>query len=190
MEKIKYDINDPNIIEVIRSVIFNRLKRGGWEQLYVGDTGFDEYFDFGTNISRARDNLILKVQEIFWQLISQGVITPGINTSNPNLPWFRLTDYGKKVIEEERFMPHDPTNYINNYKRALSRPNSVVVSYLEESLRCFTVGCMLASTMMLGIASEVAFLNLCKTLLNSLTGPSRMEIIRPGNSSMSLCRNL
>ena len=190
MEKIKYDINDPNIIEVIRSVIFNRLKRGGWEQLSIGDTGFDDYFDFGQNISRARDNIILKVQEIFWQLISQGVITPGINISNPNLPWFRLTDYGRKVIEEERFMPHDPTNYINNYKKMLARPNSVVISYLEESLRCFTVGCMVASTMMLGIASEVAFLNLCKVLLSSLKNQEEKSKLSKIIASVSMVAKL
>lgn len=168
MDKIKYDIDDPNILEVIRSVVFSRLKRGRWEQLYIGDTGFDEYFDFGQNVTVARNNLLLKVQEIFWQLISQGVITPGINTSNPNLPWFRLTDYGRKVIEEQRFIPHDPTNYINRFKNDISNVDSVVVFYLEEALRCFTANCIIASTLMLGIASEAAFISLCQKMLSAL----------------------
>jgi hypothetical protein len=105
---------------------------------------------------------------VFWQLISQGVLTPGMNTANPNLPWFRLTQYGKKVIQEKRFLPHDPTNYMKSFRVEVSNPDPIVISYLEESLNCFSSGCFIASTFMLGIASEVTFLNLCTILLSAL----------------------
>ncbi len=105
MEKIKFDPTDPTFFEILRSVVFVRLRKGDWEQLYMHDTGFNEYFDFGSDIRGGETRIIPMVQEIFWQLIAQGVITPGINIANPNLPWFRLTNYGKKVIQEERFLP-------------------------------------------------------------------------------------
>lgn len=172
MDKIKFDPNDPAFFEILRSVVFDRLRKGGWEQLYMHDTGFNEYFDFGQNVRGAEAATMPMVQEIFWQLIAQGVITPGLNISNPNLPWFRLTNYGKKVIQEERFLPHDPTNYIQSFKQIISKPDPIVIAYLEESLRCFTAGCLMASTMMLGIASEITFLNLCAAMLNGLKDAS------------------
>lgn len=171
MDKIKFDSEDPNFFEIIRSVVFDRLRKGGWEQLNMSDAGFDDYFNFGENVQQGKKFIMLIVQEIFWQLIAQGVITPGMNIANPNLPWFRLTNYGQKVIKEERFLPHDPSNYIQNFKQTISNPDPVVVAYLEESLRCFTTGCLIASTMMLGIASEITFLNLCDVFLNALNNP-------------------
>jgi hypothetical protein len=171
MNKIKFNSNESPSVEVIRSVLLERLKRGGWEQLNIHDSGFNDYFDFSEVGDLFRRNCFLIIQEIFWQFIAQGVITPGINLENPNLPFFRLTEYGKKVIQEDRFLPHDPNGYIDNFKQAVSNPDSVVLGYLEESLRCFVSGCLVASTMMLGIASEVVFLNLCNILLSALNNP-------------------
>ncbi|NVM55474.1 MAG: hypothetical protein HWN66_17335 [Candidatus Helarchaeota archaeon] len=82
----------------MRSVVFLRLKNGRWNQLNPYDTGFDQYLEYEDDERTARDKVNLLAMEIMWQLISQGVITPGRNTANPNLPWFHLTDYGKKVI--------------------------------------------------------------------------------------------
>ncbi|MDD5775093.1 MAG: hypothetical protein PHS64_04035 [Candidatus Omnitrophica bacterium] len=175
MERIKFDSQDTNFSEIIRSIMFDRLRKGAWQQLNLRDTGFDEYFEFGSNTHAERDVFMLMVQEIFWQFIAQGIITPGIDVNNPGLPWFRLTEYGRKVIQENRFLPHDPTNYIQNFKNIISNPDPIVVGYLEESLRCFTSGCLMAATMMLGIASEVVFLNLCDILLKALKDPKKKK---------------
>src|ERR1700738_5303340 len=35
------------------------------------------------------------ILEIFWDLFRQGVITLGLNDSNPGWPWFRLSRFGE-----------------------------------------------------------------------------------------------
>ena len=47
-------------------------------------------------------------------------------------------------------------------------PDSTVLAYLGESLECFSRGTMVASVMMLGIASERVFLLICDSLAESL----------------------
>ena len=41
----------------------------------------------------------LVVNEIFWDLIAERVITPGVNASNLELPWFRLHSEAKTNLE-------------------------------------------------------------------------------------------
>jgi hypothetical protein len=104
-----------------------------------------------------------------WQLVTQGVITPGMDSSNLTLPFFRITDYGKDVLETERFGPHDPTGYLLGVKNsAKTVVGEVAITYIEEALRCFDTGCQLAAILILGVAAESVFLQLCKVIRSSL----------------------
>jgi hypothetical protein len=104
-----------------------------------------------------------------WQLMIQGVITPGMNESNLDLPHFRVTDYGHKVLEAERLLPHDPAGYIEELRAAATTIiGQVTIVYLEEALRCFNAGCHVASVLLLGVAAESVFLQLCNVIESSL----------------------
>jgi len=37
-------------------------------------------------------------REIFWDLILQRIIVPGMNSSNPNLPFFKVTSRGEPYL--------------------------------------------------------------------------------------------
>src|SRR5436190_15116601 len=39
--------------------------------------------------------------EVFWDLFRQGIITLGLNDSNPEFPWFHLTALGEPVVAGE-----------------------------------------------------------------------------------------
>jgi hypothetical protein len=105
------------------------------------------------------------VYEVVWGLIIQGVLTPGKDAPNPELPWFRITKYGEEVLKTERFLPHDPTGYLAELGNvARSDVGKAAVGYLEEALRCFTSGCNAASVLMLGVAAEAVFLELCRVI--------------------------
>ena len=43
---------------------------------------------FGRETVREADWLL--VNEIFWDLVAERVLTPGMNSSNLKFPWFRL----------------------------------------------------------------------------------------------------
>ncbi len=80
----------------------------------------------------------LKLHEIFWELIIQGIIAPGINSSNLNLPFIHLTEYGKHCIEANSILPHDPDGYLKRMEVLVGRPlDDTVLLYVREGLLIF-----------------------------------------------------
>src|ERR1039458_9807917 len=56
------------------------------------------------------------ILEAIWSLIVQGILVPGLDDSNEGLPFLRLTEYGKRCVEEDRILPHDPDGYIKEFQ--------------------------------------------------------------------------
>jgi len=168
MSKIPFDAEGG--LELAREIMLERLRREpGWNQINMYETrGFEDFVDF-VDKQRSKDRLFTLLMDVFWEFIIQGVIAPGLNPANPNLPWFHLTDYGKEVVATNDFPPHDPTGYLNGFRKSIGNPDPTVEGYLTESLNCFTRGCVVASVVMLGVASERAFLMLCDSLLQALS---------------------
>lgn len=168
---------DFNNLEFVRQVVLRRLKLDqSWNHLDYNwaDHRANSFINYEE--SHLKRRFIVLANEIMWQLIIQGVITPGKDSSNPNLPFFRITDYGKKVLEAERFIPHDPTGYIDDLKSsATTIVGKVSISYIEEALNCFNAGCHVASVLLLGIAAESVFLKFCDEILSSIVEPDRTD---------------
>ena len=170
--------SDVTNLEYVRHIVLNRLK---------SDPSWN-YFDYNWDESKGgqfvrfensglRRHFIVLVQEIMWQLMIQGVITPGKDSSNLNLPWFRITDYGQEVLKTGRFIPHDQARYLDEIRRVCGiNINNVTLSYLEESLRCFNSGCHVASVLLLGIAAECVVLNLANIIASSLKSSEEKSI--------------
>ena len=170
MNKISFDANEEGGYELARAIMLERLRRdNNWNQLNSYDPGFDPYVDY---VGNSRTKLLILLQDVFWEFIIQGIIAPGTNLSNPNLPWFHITDYGRKVLESGEVLPHDPAGYLQRFRNDVGAPDPTVEAYLSESLNCFTRGTYIASVVMLGVASERAFLLLCNALLNALSDPN------------------
>ena len=104
-------------LELVRQVILYRLKHDSeWNQFdYVwADSRTARIIEFDP--PQVRRRFVELANEVMWQLVMQGVVTPGMNASNPTLPFFRVTDYGQKVLEAERFVPHDPAGYLEELR--------------------------------------------------------------------------
>ncbi len=170
MTAVTFTEEDLDNIELVRQIVFRRLKADDqWNQLYLpwDSSSTGQYVIFQK--PNIQNRFLVLVQEVMWQLIIQGVLTPGINASNQELPWFRVTGYGTTVLEAERFVAHDPTGYLNDVNEvAISAVGKAALPYLEEALRCFTSSCNVASVMMLGIAAEAVFLRLCDEISQGL----------------------
>jgi hypothetical protein len=173
MNKIAFDPNEEGGLELARAILLERLRTDKtWVSINSYDPGFDPYVEYiGNDESRARIKLLVLIQEVFWEFIIQGIIAPGTSLGT-TLPWFHITEYGKKVLEAEEFLPHDPTGYLRRFRVDVVSPDLTVEAYLSESLNCFTRGSYIASIVMLGVASERAFLLLCDSLLNALSDPN------------------
>ena len=117
-----------------------------------------------------------KVRQIVWEFILQGILAIGLNERNPDFPFLSLTEHGKKVLESgEIWLPYDPDGYLKNLKTEIPNIDPIIEMYVTESLQAYLKGLMFSSAVMLGVASEQAFLILLDTLTNALKNPKEKK---------------
>ncbi len=133
----------------LRSLVFSALRS-------QPQTHFDGVKSRLRNLSvefEAADDLL--VHEILWELLVQGILAPGMNASNLDLPYLHVTEYGLKVIQGNKTVPYDYDGYMANLEQTSDRPMDPPLDvYLRQSVLLFGGGHFLASTAMLGIAIE------------------------------------
>jgi hypothetical protein len=161
-------------LEIVRSIVFQRLRvDASWNHLPTGPEGFSSHVHWAGHPYQTQDRFLFLVHEVMWELIIAGVLSPGLNANNPNLPWFHVTDYGRRVLKEERFVPHDPTGYLDELQRSVPAIDPTVLAYLTEALQCFHRGLNIGATMMLGVAAERVFMLVCDSVQAALSPPER-----------------
>lgn len=115
-----------------------------------------------------RDNDIFL--ELFWDLFRQGIITLGSNDANREFPHFRVTQTGKDILESQStYFFHDVSSYEKIIRSEIPAINDVTLLYLKEAMQAFYSGCILSSTVMLGVATEHTFLLLLEKIENNPT---------------------
>jgi len=118
----------------------------------------------------TNDDLLL--QEVFWDLFRQGIITLGLDGSNNNFPWFRVSSFGKKILENQNpYFFHDVSSYETVIKQNIPDIDEVTLLYLKEAMQAFRSGCLLSSSVMLGVAAEHSF----EQLLEIIAGNPKYE---------------
>ncbi|MCC6590183.1 MAG: hypothetical protein IT168_26055 [Bryobacterales bacterium] len=170
--KIPFDPNE-STLETVRQIVFSRLRTDReWHQLGNAHE-FDPFIEYITSAGwvDGRPRFAVLFQEMFWQLVCEGILSPGYNASNDRLPFFHITDYGRQVLTSTRPLPYDPAGYLQHLQRSGTTPDRTVTAYLAESLETFRKGNLVASTVMLGIAAERVFLLLCEDLEPALADP-------------------
>jgi hypothetical protein len=104
------------------------------------------------------------VREIFWDLFLQRIITLGSNDSNREFPWFSVSSQGKRILSHQNpYIFHDVSSYTKLILANVPDINKTTELYLQEAMQSFRAGCLLAATVMLGVASEHSFLLLLET---------------------------
>jgi hypothetical protein len=118
--------------------------------------------------------------EVFWDLFRQGIITLGLDDSNPEFPFFRLSSLGERILKNENnYFTHDVSAYEARIKREVSQIDEVTLLYLKEALQAFRSECILSSTVMLGVATEHTFLLLLdKISKNSTHQPTFSSVVK------------
>jgi len=100
----------------------------------------------------------LALHEIVWELLVQGVLAPGKNSLNLNLPFVHVTDYGARCLESGEILAHDPERYVSRLVEMSGRPvDSIVVDSVREGLLSYTAGRYSASIILLARAAERLF---------------------------------
>ncbi len=120
----------------------------------------------GKNITHAA------LLEAFHDLFRTGILSPGFNFSNPDLPWFQLTGRGKATFEHFSRDPSNPRGYLSAIA-SIGPLNDVANSYLGEALLTYNAGCFKASAVMVGAASESLVLSVRDALVDAINAKGR-----------------
>jgi hypothetical protein len=95
----------------------------------------------------------LKIQEIIWELLVQGVLAPGKNSLNLNLPFFHVTDYGYDCLESGEIILHDYDRYLHDLEASINEPlDPTIRTYVHAAQKAFLCGNYLATMSLLADA--------------------------------------
>jgi len=101
------------------------------------------------------------------------------------LPFYHVTEYGKSAIANGPQSPYDPDGYLNRLKATIPNLDPVILTYLNESLHTFRIGCLLSSSVTLGCASEKAMLLLIDAYASALpSGATKDRFIKATEGKM------
>ena len=73
-----------------------------------------------------------KISAVIWELIIEGVYTPGLGTQQPNLPFLCVTEHGRKCFEAGELTAHDPDDYLRRLKTACPSIDDTTLLYTER----------------------------------------------------------
>ena len=97
-----------------------------------------------------------QIREIIWGLVIQGIVIPGANTNQADLPFMQVSQWGKKCLELGEYLPHDAGEYASRLKTEIPDVDSSIILYMQESLIAFRSGAYLGSAVMTGVGAERA----------------------------------
>jgi hypothetical protein len=118
-----------------------------------------------------------EVWEALWGLVGDGLVyldTTGQGSGTDNWQW-RLSADGQRVAKGGTWEPRDPDGYLGRIRREIRDLDGLVELYLTEALQSFNGRCYLATSVMLGVAAERAFLVMAQSYAaSSMAGAAAM----------------
>jgi hypothetical protein len=114
-----------------------------------------------------------RVREILWDLVIERIVTIGMDSANAAWPFLKLTEYGLKVLESSAPIPHDPSGYLARIRQEIPQIDTVIYTYLVESIQTYNIQALLSTTVTLGCASEKALLLLINAYKNAIQDGAR-----------------
>jgi hypothetical protein len=103
----------------------------------------------------------------FHELFRTGYLAWGFNLSNPDPPFFHLTEQGRKTLAQLSSDPGNPDGYLRRVD-AITSINPIARSYLDEALRCYVADLNKAAAVMVGGSAESLILELREDISNKL----------------------
>ncbi len=148
--------------QTLRPVVFEILKKTPQTHFHAIEN------DLRKLVESYERRDVLMLQEILWELLVQGVLAPGKNSLNLNLPFVHVTDYGAQCLEDGRILAHDPDRYIKQLAhRVGSELDDLVIQSTREALIVFLSGSWTSSVILLARAAEFLFDQLAESLLST-----------------------
>ena len=148
--------------QTLRPVVFGILKKTPQTHFHAIEN------DLRKLVESYERRDVLTLQEILWELLVQGVLAPGKNSLNLNLPFVHVTDYGAQCLEDGRILAHDPDRYIEQLTRQVgSELDDLVIRSTREALAVFLSGSWTSSVILLARAAEFLFDQIADTIVST-----------------------
>ena len=129
-----------------------------------------------------------QASEVLWALVGDGLAyldRAGQGSGTDNWRW-RASSLGIKVAADGGgWEPRDPTGYLKRLRERAPSMDGATLRYVEEALGAFNARCFLATSVMLGVASESAFGHLAQAFIDSQSGDAtqmRKLLTNPASS--------
>lgn len=103
----------------------------------------------------------------WYDLFRAGLVAPGYNLANPDLPFVHLTERGRAVLANLSRDPHNLDGYVG-YIESIAWVDGVGKSYAIEAARAFNFGAYRAAAVMIGCAAECLVLLLRHAVASKL----------------------
>jgi hypothetical protein len=113
-----------------------------------------------------------EVWEAVWGLVADGLVyldTEGQGSGTDSWRW-KLSAAGVRVVEGGPWEPREPEGYLRRLRRQVPELDPLALRYVEEALRAFNAHCYLATSVMLGVASEAVFNRLAAAFVTASEG--------------------
>jgi hypothetical protein len=110
--------------------------------------------------------------EALWGLTADGLayLDPsGQRSSTDNWRW-KLSERGMQAAGGGPWEPRDAEGYLRRLHQRVPDLDPIAHRYVQEALGAFNARCFLASSVMLGVASEQVFTGLASSMVNALGG--------------------
>ena len=123
-------------------------------------------------VGRRDDEAQRAVLTLWYDLFRMGMVAPGFNLMNPDLPFVHVTDAGRKALENVSRDPSNPDGYLSHL-RSQGFGDPIAVSYIEEAVLDYTSGCHKSVAVMVGCATERLVLIVRDELVDGFNRQSR-----------------
>ena len=164
------DTKQTQTLSILHDVEQLALKRGFYKDQPTYSFGGSDDHKMPVN---ERENVRLIINEF----LIEGILSWGINEHNPNPPFLKVTRYGEECLKHGMPQPYDPDGYLKYLKSEIPTLDDIIFTYMAESLNAYLKGLPFSSTVMLGCASEKAFLILSDSFINSISDPAKKQTI-------------
>ena len=107
------------------------------------------------------------VWEALWGLVGEGLVYLDPAGQGPDNWQWRLSATGIQAISGGAWEPHDQEGYLRRLRSHSPPVDAVAVAYVAEALSAFNARCYLATSVMLGVASERVLDGLARALVDA-----------------------
>jgi hypothetical protein len=78
---------------------------------------------------------LCSAREVLWQLMFEGVLAPGSDSYNIDLPWVLVTRYGREVLKAGPANLHDRSGYLRHlYEDSAAAGHCAGLTFRESEL--------------------------------------------------------